>query len=597
MSKILVVGNVLKDTYLQLDERENRFERDERGVNWLDMSFDGAAWKYFHRTSVYSGAAVSLSVLTQLGVTAEISHVRTTLRQGEIEWQDAPVIYRYILSCKDEVSYLVPSGRVETEWQEPAEVPEWILVDRSAVVAERLVGAIWQYQQEHPGVKLAVHLAKRLTPAARRLAGFADLVFVEDEPVKTTAQVCHLGRKRLTLGTAEENWEMERVDTMTHLTIFSTMAATVLAVLSQGGDEREALLWAKLNIEAASLDRSPTRERLEQLAAAEIEKRRNVRLLARELMEPGRGVLAIDEAPERLNRRLEAQGLEARAERRKEFYELLLTTPHLERRLSGVILSEENARMKLSNGRTLLEQAILKGVMPGIKADKGLSEGADGEKYTLGEERLAERLKNYYGRGFRFAKWRAVFESDNGKPGYFALEENTRRMAEFAKQCQLAGLVPVVEPEVLVGERTTLPECVRATARVLIRTLEQLRARHVELDKLVLKVNLLVAGKKVEVKSTEVGFATAKVLGMLIPAEVAGVLILSGGREPQQILADLEALQAEGGLPCRTSFSFSRALENPVLEAWQAEADAAQRARVAQATLLKYLDRYLAALK
>ena len=113
---------MLKDTYLQLDERENRFERDERGVNWLDMSFDGAAWKYFHRTSVYSGAAVSLAVLTQLGVTAEISHVRTTLRQGEIEWQDAPVIYRYILSCKDEVSYLVPSGRVETEWQEYPEV-------------------------------------------------------------------------------------------------------------------------------------------------------------------------------------------------------------------------------------------------------------------------------------------------------------------------------------------------------------------------------------------------------------------------------------------------------------------------------------------
>ena len=253
--------------------------------------------------------------------------------------------------------------------------------------------------------------------------------------------------------------------------------------------------------------------------------------------------------------------------------------------------------MKLSNGRTLLEQAISKGVMPGIKADKGLSEGADGEKYTRGEERLAERLKNYYGRGFRFAKWRAVFGSDNGKPGYFALEENTRRMAEFAKQCQLAGLVPVVEPEVLVGERTTLVECVRATVRVLARTLEQLRTRHVELDKLVLKVNLLVAGKKVEVTSTEVGFATAKVLGMLIPAEVAGVLILSGGREPQQILADLEALRAEGGLPCRTSFSFSRALENPVLEAWQAEADTTQRARVAQATLLRYLDRYLAALK
>lgn len=595
MSKILVVGNVLKDTYLQLDERQNQLERDERGVNWLEMSFDGAAWRYFHRTSVLGGAAVSLMTLRQLGVAAELAR------------EEAPVIYRYILSLQDKVSYIVPSSQTVTEWQEPAEVPEWILVDRSAVVAERLVGAIWQYQQEHPEVKLAVYLSKQLSPAARRLAGCADLVFVEDELeelrhgtswLRQGAAICHLGRQRLRLGEAEENWEIERVDTMTHLTIFSIVAATVLAILSRGGSAREALLWAKVNIEAASLDRAASRGRVEQLVAAETEKRKTVRLLARELMAKGRGVLAIDEAPERLNRRLEAQGLAARAERRKEFYELLLTTPHLEQRLSGVILSEENARIRLSNGRTLLEQATVKGVMPGIKADRGLELGVDGEQYTLGEEGLAERLGHYYRRGFRFAKWRAVFACGGGKPGYFALEENTRRMAEFAKQCQLAGLAPVIEPEVLVGEKTTLIECVQATVRVLARTLEQLRARQVDLGTVVMKVNLLVAGPKAKPKasSAEVAYATAKVLGTLIPPEVAGVLILSGGREPQQILADLTALKEQGELPWRMSFSFSRALENPVLQAWQQEGDPSQKDRVAQATLLKYLDKYLAAL-
>ena len=595
MSKILVVGNVLKDTYLQLDERQNQLERDERGVNWLEMSFDGAAWRYFHRTSVLGGAAVSLMTLRQLGVAAELAR------------EEAPVIYRYILSLQDKVSYIVPSSQTVTEWQEPAEVPEWILVDRSAVVAERLVGAIWQYQQEHPEVKLAVYLSKQLSPAARRLAGCADLVFVEDELeelrhgtswLRQGAAICHLGRQRLRLGEAEENWEIERVDTMTHLTIFSIVAATVLAILSRGGSTREALLWAKVNIEAASLDRAASRGRVEQLVAAETEKRKTVRLLARELMAKGRGVLAIDEAPERLNRRLEAQGLAARAERRKEFYELLLTTPHLEQRLSGVILSEENARIRLSNGRTLLEQATVKGVMPGIKADRGLELGADGEQYTLGEEGLAERLGHYYRRGFRFAKWRAVFACGGGKPGYFALEENTRRMAEFAKQCQLAGLAPVIEPEVLVGEKTTLIECVQATVRVLARTLEQLRARQVDLGTVVMKVNLLVAGPKAKPKasSAEVAYATAKVLGTLIPPEVTGVLILSGGREPQQILADLTALKEQGELPWRMSFSFSRALENPVLQAWQQEGDPSQKDRVAQATLLKYLDKYLAAL-
>ena len=595
MSKILVVGNVLKDTYLQLDERQNQLERDERGVNWLEMSFDGAAWRYFHRTSVLGGAAVSLMTLRQLGVAAELAR------------EEAPVIYRYILSLQDKVSYIVPNSQTVTEWQEPAEVPEWILVDRSAVVAERLVGAIWQYQQEHPEVKLAVYLSKQLSPAARRLAGCADLVFVEDELeelrhgtswLRQGAAICHLGRQRLRLGEAEENWEIERVDTMTHLTIFSIVAATALAILSRGGSAREALLWAKVNIEAASLDRAASRERVEQLVAAETEKRKTVRLLARELMAKGRGVLAIDEAPERLNRRLEAQGLAARAERRKEFYELLLTTPHLEQRLSGVILSEENARIRLSNGRTLLEQATVKGVMPGIKADRGLELGANGEQYTLGEEGLAERLGHYYRRGFRFAKWRAVFACGGGKPGYFALEENTRRMAEFAKQSQLAGLAAVIEPEVLVGEKTTLIECVQATVRVLARTLEQLRARQVDLGTVVMKVNLLVAGPKAKPKasSAEVAYATAKVLGTLIPPEVAGVLVLSGGREPQQILADLTALKEQGELPWRMSFSFSRALENPVLQAWQQEDDPSQKDRVAQATLLKYLDKYLAAL-
>ena len=134
--------------------------------------------------------------------------------------------------------------------------------------------------------------------------------------------------------------------------------------------------------------------------------------------------------------------------------------------------------------------------------------------------------------------------------------------------------------------------------RVLARTLEQLRARQVDLGTVVMKVNLLVAGPKAKPKasSAEVAYATAKVLGTLIPPEVAGVLILSGGREPQQILADLTALKEQGELPWRMSFSFSRALENPVLQAWQQEDDPSQKDRVAQATLLKYLDKYLAAL-
>lgn len=607
-----MVGNVLKDIYLKLDEDQNDFERDENGVNWLDLNFNGGKKTFFRRTSVYGGATVTVSVLEQLGIEAEAINSASMRKDAGEKKQDTSEACRYILSTNDGVSYLVPSERALTSWSEPTDEPEWILVDRSANVAERLVGAIWKYKQEHPKTKLAVYLTRELSPAQQRLAGFADLWFVEADKnqfLKTTyatklknnsVQVCYLDAQKLNFEGAEEIWNVRKVDAITHLTIYSVITATILAIILNGGTAEEALLWAKLNIESCTLDRLPSRQKLQELVDAEREKRRTVRILAQELMELPKGILAIDESPEKINRRLEKYQIPATAMARKDFYELLLTTPNVEKYLSGVILSEDNAKMRLSNGRTLLEQAILKGIIPGVKADRGVRRNeSDQEFYTTGVEKLTERLHAYYNRGFRFAKWRAVFDTTKGRPGYFALEQNTEMMAYFARQAQLAGLVPVIEPELIIGTKTTLPDVVRAEARVLRYVVKSLNVHGVDLGGCIVKCNLLTDGEQAEPKATsdDIGFVTAKVLDYLLPEMLAGVWILSGGREEIDIKSDLSAFKKQGDLPWKVSFAFSRALEIPTLKAWSKEPDLAIKTRKAQNTLLEKLKLYCEILK
>lgn len=182
MSKILIIGNVLKDVYIKLDERQNDFEVDEHGISWLELGFNGAAHSFFKRTSVFGGAAVSLSTLHNLGVDAAILNSKTEMKSGDITWSDDPADYRYIFSHKGGITYFVPSGRKATDWAMPKGTPEWILIDRSTNVSERLVDELKNFLKFSSGTKLAVHVAKQQTPVSQRLAEMADILFVEDEP-------------------------------------------------------------------------------------------------------------------------------------------------------------------------------------------------------------------------------------------------------------------------------------------------------------------------------------------------------------------------------------------------------------------------------
>lgn len=271
MSKILIIGNVLKDVYLKLDERGNHFERDDKGVSWLELGFDGASHPFHHRTSVYGGAAVSLSVLGKMGIEANILGSSVEYQNGELNGVGAPADYRYIFCRRNDIAYFVPSQRKATDWTMPGAsqgTPEWLFVDRSTTVSPRLVDEIANFLKFAQGTKLAVHLEKRQSPAGQRLAEMADVLFLEEEPLlrgkdeivdkiepdkPNTQLVCHLTPRKIYFGDAEESWSLEHADTMTHLTIYSTIAATVLGVVAVGGTLADAILWGKLNAENASL--------------------------------------------------------------------------------------------------------------------------------------------------------------------------------------------------------------------------------------------------------------------------------------------------------------------------------------------------------
>ncbi len=607
MSKILIVGSVLKDVYLELDERQNQLEEDERGVNWLELGFNGTAHNYFHRTSVYGGAAVSLSVLNKLGIEASILSSRTEFKNGELKWVDNPAGYRYIFSCKGGITYFVPGERKPTEWSTPSSAqsnPDWILVDRSTTVSARLVDELKNFLKFSQGTKLAVHTEKYPTPLGRRLAEMADLLFVEEEPPVHTEEkivdkleldqpdrqlTCHISPRKIALSDAEESWSLDRADMMTHLTVYSTITATVLGVLSAGGTPADALLWARLNAEQATLQESLGAEKLQKLAQTEQAKRDNLKLIARSLMSGGKGVLAIDESRQTLAKRLAKFDIPNTHKNRHALYRLMLGLPELRNSISGVIMSEEVAKLKIDGQKSALELLTKLGIVPGVKVDLGLTKmAASDETVTLGREGLPERLRAYYNDGFRFAKWRAAFKIGKDQPSFFALEENAADLAHFARECQLVGLVPIVEPEVLAEGDFPIEKSAEVTAKVLETVFEKLAERQVDLRGCILKCNMVVAGTEAAEPATPnaVGLATAAILRHAVPRYLGGVLLLSGGQEAKMATKYLTAVMQNSPFPWPISFAFSRAFEEPILATWQGDPE---RQKAAQATFLRHL--------
>ena len=306
--------------------------------------------------------------------------------------------------------------------------------------------------------------------------------------------------------------------------------------------------------------------------------------VARALVAEGKGILAADESSPTIEKRFKGIGLVSTEENRHAYRELLFTTLGASEFISGVILFDETIRQKAKDGTPFPKVLARQGILPGIKVDAGAKPlpGFPGEKITEGLDGLRDRLSGYRDLGARFAKWRAVIAIGDGIPTACCLEGNAHALARYAALCQEAGLVPIVEPEVLMDGPHTIERCEEVTTAALTLVFSELLEHRVALEETLLKPNMVLSGNECpkQAGSPEVAAATVRTLRRTVPSAVPGIVFLSGGQSPEEATRNLSAMNALGRHPWELSFSYGRALQDPVLKAWRgdpANVAAAQR--------------------
>jgi len=297
--------------------------------------------------------------------------------------------------------------------------------------------------------------------------------------------------------------------------------------------------------------------------------------IANAMVEKGRGILAADESTPTCTKRFDSIGVESTAENRNAYRDMLFTTPGMEEFISGVILFDETIRQStLKDGVPIPDHLTSLGVIPGIKVDKGAHPlaGTDGEKVTEGLDGLADRLKEYHDLGARFAKWRAVLTISDDAPSSECVSANAHALARYAAICQEHGLVPIVEPEILMDGIHTIEDSFVVTEEVLHTTFYELYAQGVTYEGMVLKPNMVLSGYECTAQASvdEVAEVTVTCLSRAVPAAVSGIAFLSGGQTDEKASAHLNAMNQllNGGGPWNLTYSYGRALQAPALKAW-----------------------------
>jgi fructose-bisphosphate aldolase class I len=290
------------------------------------------------------------------------------------------------------------------------------------------------------------------------------------------------------------------------------------------------------------------------------------------VLAPGKGILAADESFPTIGKRFKELGIESTEDNRRSYRELLFTAPGIADSISGVILFDETIHQKTSTGVPMPELLAALGIVPGIKVDEGTADlpGFEGEKFTQGLDGLRERLAEYYKLGARFTKWRAVFSIGESLPTEACIRGNARTHALFAALSQEAGLVPIVEPEILMDGDHTIEQCETVSTHVLQRTFEELSEQRVSLEKMILKTGMILSGSDSprQAGTRDVVDATVRCFRRTVPAAVPGIVFLSGGQEDVPATERLNAIAGVAGLPWKITFSYGRALQDAPMKAW-----------------------------
>ncbi|HSR68003.1 MAG TPA: class I fructose-bisphosphate aldolase [Acidobacteriota bacterium] len=300
--------------------------------------------------------------------------------------------------------------------------------------------------------------------------------------------------------------------------------------------------------------------------------------VAQAMVAPGKGILAADESTGTIKKRFDSINTESTEENRRSYREMLITTPEMEDYISGVIMFDETVRQSTKEGKRFVDELTGKGVIPGIKVDKGAKDlpFAPGEKVTEGLDGLRARVKEYREMGLRFAKWRAVITIGDGIPSDYCIRANAHALARYAALCVEGGLVPIVEPEVLMDGSHTIERCSEVTHRTLYATFQELALHRVPFEQILLKPNMVLSGSDCSVQAgvDAVAKATVECFLRTVPAALPGVVFLSGGQSDELATQHLNAMNRiyKGRLPWKLSFSYGRALQAPALQAWNGKA-------------------------
>ena len=294
--------------------------------------------------------------------------------------------------------------------------------------------------------------------------------------------------------------------------------------------------------------------------------------VANSLVVEGKGILAIDESSGTCQKRFDSIGIECTEQSRRDYRGMLLSTPGLGEYISGAILFDETLRQSSADGTSFVQMMTQAGILPGIKVDTGAHplSGHPGEKVTEGLDGLRARLEEYHSIGASFAKWRAVITIGENIPTSTCIEANTHALARYAALSQEAGIVPIVEPEVLMDGSHGLDDCFEVSEATLRSLFNQLYDQNVMLEGAILKASMVISGSGAEHRAgvQEVADATVQCLLNSVPAALAGVVFLSGGQSDTEATAHLDAMNRSGGLPWPLSFSYGRALQSPSLKTW-----------------------------
>ena len=311
------------------------------------------------------------------------------------------------------------------------------------------------------------------------------------------------------------------------------------------------------------------------------------------LVANGKGILAADESTGTIKKRFDSIGVESTEASRRDYRELLFTADGASDYISGVILYDETIRQTASNGLPISKLLSNQGIIPGIKVDMGAKSLAfsEGELVTEGLDGLRERLQEYYALGARFAKWRAVIKISDGAPSQYCIDTNAHALARYAALCQEAGLVPIVEPEVLMDGYHTIDECYAVSETTLKTVFDELYKQRVVLEQMLLKPNMIVSGKDCpeQAGTDEVASKTIYCFEQTVPAALPGIVFLSGGQSETTATENLNSINEAGRHPWELSFSYGRALQSSALAAWGGKAEnkeAAQTAFIQRAQLV-----------